>query len=249
MNESAWKSNSQCLVWAERKVMMTDKMIRRATGLFVITDLINAFGDYETVYEIDETWNTVKYIMAPTDIHVRRPWDDRMEDCCTLADFFDFILPHISGPDATKIKRARCVKYIERAMNNTKGFVCRIDQKTQENRYCVSHLLFAFGMYRTIQMASRAYTVYKGRLACKGEKLPFEKIANKDICSIDEFFDRILPNLNIFPLPRRQNLQTQKNHTQIIDGGSDPKRFKPQSSDVTRHNSPKIIELNIRYTF
>lgn len=106
-----WNSDARCLDWAEHEAMLTHTSIRRRPDIrkdrkkgvdrFVIADLINAFGAYETLNEVENAWSTIKTILAPTRIHVECVWEERFVDCCTIADFFQ---THHSAHQRTRCK-------------------------------------------------------------------------------------------------------------------------------------------------
>lgn len=250
-----WDSDALCLDWAEHEAMLKHTSIRRRPDIrrdrkkgverFVIADLISAFGAYETLDEVENAWSTIKTILAPTRIHVECVWEERFVDCCTITDFFKHIIPHISGPVANQIKRARFAQYTEDAINKkSKEFVWELDIKTQRTNYGISGMLFIFGMFETLKKAAKTWTNYKTRLGNRGEKLNFYRIGAKDACTVDEFFDSILPNIFHQPL-RKPIIHKRDGFAPTLDikrgisieQGSETKRVKyetPRIYDVTK---------------
>lgn len=246
--------------------MTTRKTIRRRPDIkkngkndeerFVISDMMNAFGAYETLEEIDNAWNTIKTAIAPKRIHVEREWCTKLMDCCSLSDFFDFVLPHVSGPVATQIKRARFAKYVKRAMDeNPKDFICELRPDTQRMCYGIKGMLYLFGEFGTIQMASNKWSSYKTRLARRGEKQQFvHQIGRKEVCTADDFFEKILPYISARSC---RGIIKRKQFVSDLEKES-PRKYhclqetKCVKYDSTKHNVNKTelvlpkLDINIR---
>ena len=110
-----------CMEWAkreaERKKMIVHQTEHPNRGLVVgIVDLMNLFGGYNQRDTAATQWRKIKIRNTARpfgsgdslpDFHVKYKVNNNWMDHCTIPDFFDKVLSHITGPVADAIKRAR----------------------------------------------------------------------------------------------------------------------------------------------
>src|SRR5215217_944213 len=126
-----------CMEWAKREAVKKGTVIRHANhpekgSTFGVIDLMNVFGNYKTRKTATDQWLKYKRLRDTPNGSIQNhrfvvpiQHKGRVMDHCTISDFFDKVLPHITGPVADAIKRAR---------SNTATLVSTGSQKTCGNK-------------------------------------------------------------------------------------------------------------------
>jgi len=109
-----------CMEWAKREAERKRTVIRQAAHpvkgcVFGIADLLNVFGNYKNRKLAADQWIKLKQRHPRLQgggaesgtFYVISQFQGKPMDHCTIPDFFDNVLPHITGPVADAIKRAR----------------------------------------------------------------------------------------------------------------------------------------------
>jgi|SRR5215217_103901 len=108
-----------CMEWAKREAVKKGTVIRHANhpekgSTFGVIDLMNVFGNYKTRKTATDQWLKYKRLRDTPNGSIQNhrfvvpiQHKGRVMDHCTISDFFDKVLPHITGPVADAIKRAR----------------------------------------------------------------------------------------------------------------------------------------------